>query len=209
MNSRLTSTSRFRTLPSQIYFAADFNKSTFVAELSCANQTCLDMSLEESKICKPLVKPTKTLDKQVLVLLILNGLSIFFMVCFDILFQKQFQNGHRKSKKPLSTFLFTTLFATIILYLSSGSFDKLQFCSMNIKEKICKHQNIYKHVGALHNVDDPLYVSAPCKVFPTGLELVRDSDILDINQTISPCTLELRSRFFIENFEMRPYIRPS
>ena len=58
-------------------------------------------------------------------------------------------------------------------------------------------------------MEDPIYVSGPCKIVPVGFEGSRDYDILDINQTVSPCTLELRSNFFIENFQMSASINPN
>ena len=189
----------------KLYLGDNFYKSTFNAELQCGNQTCLQMSSAESKICKPLIKPTKKLKQHVLVLLILEAFSIFFMVFFDLLFLKS-QNGHESSNKPISTGLFTVIIAVSILCLSSGSFYKPLFCSMNIREKICKEQDNYNHEGALHTKENPIYVSAPCKIltsaFTSTLGRERDYDILNVNHTVSPCTLELRTNFFIENFEM-------
>ena len=167
------------------------------------------MSLAESQICKPLIKPATKLDRDVLVLLILKAFSIFFMICFDLLYVKLSTYGHTKPKKPLSTLLFIILFASTIISLSSGSFAKALFCSMNIREKICETQVNYRHEGAFHTIEDPIYVSAPCELFPIGYGDSRDFDILDINETVSPCSLELRSRFFIENFEMRASVNPN
>ena len=197
------------TLLSELYLAGDFNKSTFEAELQCGNQTCLDMSIAQSKICKPFLKPTTKLDQVTLVLLIFNGCSFFLMICFDLLFIKFHRNGHEKPKKPLSKLSFVVLFATTILYLSSKSFDKALFCSMNINEKICGKQRKYRHEGALHTIEDPIYVSAPCRVLPLGYAVIRDLDILVIDQSVSPCSLELRSNFFIENFQMSATVNPN
>ena len=190
-----------------LYLASDFNKSSLKAELKCGDISCFDMSLTESKICKPFVKPTKKLNHAVLVLLIINGLSICWMVCFDVILVNLPRNGHGTPKKPLSTFVFVVLFASPILYLSSRSFKKSDFCALNIKEPICQKQRNYRHEGALHTIEDPLYISAPEVIFPPGYG--HEGDILDINQTVSPCTLELRTRFFIEIFQMSATVNPN
>ena len=155
------------------------------------------------------MKPTKKVNQVVFVMLILNGCSIFLMCCFDLALINLPKTGHIKHKKPLSTFLFVVLFSATILYLSSRSFDKVLFCSMNMKEKSCETQRNYRHEGAFHTIEDPIYVSAPCELFPISYGDSRDFDILDINETVSPCSLELRSRFFIENFEMRASVNPN
>ena len=78
---------------------------------------------------------------------------------------------------------------------------------MNMKEKICGTQENYQHAGAMHTIEDPIYVSSPCKIFP--MSNGREFDILEINQTVSPCSLELRSTFFIENFQMSASVNPN
>ena len=160
------------------------------------------MSIAERKICKPLVKPSIKITYVVLVLFIIKATSICFMVCFDLLVLKMPQNGHSEPKLSLSTYLFVVFYAVFIVYLSSESFYKALFCSMNMKEKICESQANYRYQGALHTIEDPIYVSAPCKLFSVGNVGLKDSDILDINESVSPCSLELRSNFFIENFQM-------
>ena len=185
-----------------IHLADDFPKTSFEPQLQCGNQTCLHMSLAESKICKPLVKQKKKVDEVVFFLLILYALSICLMVSFDLTSTKLTENSHQKPIQPISKIIFVLIFAAVIIYLTSGTFDKALFCSMNMKEKICEKQVNYRHEGALHTIEDPIYVSAPCKIFPLGGFESRNSEILNINQTISPCTLELRSNFFIEKFEM-------
>ena len=83
---------------------------------------------------------------------------------------------------------------------------------MNMNEKICKKQGNYRHAGVFHTIENPVYVSAPCKVFPLGSEDSRDFHILDISQSESApvsCSLELRSRFFIENFQMSATLNPN
>ena len=197
----------FTSLQSLLFLAPDFNKSTVEAELQCGDQTCFDRSVVESKICKPFVKSTTKVNKVVLVLLLMKAFSFCLMVCFDFVLLKLPKKGHKNPRKRLSTLLFVVSFATIILYLSSTSFNKLIFCSMNMKERICKTQGKFRHKGAMHTIEDPIYVSAPCKIFPVGSD--RDSDILVIDQTISPCSLELRSKFFIENFEMSTSVNPN
>ena len=189
--------------------AGDFNKYTFEAELQCGNRTCLDMSIAESSICKPLIKSSEEMNPVLLVLLIINVLSISLMVCFDLLFVRMSRSGQTKPTKPLSTLLFVVLSAATIIYLSSDSFDKKKFCSMNIKEKICAHQESYRHEGAFHTKDKPIYVSAPHRIFPVGNSGSRDFDILSIDETVSPCTLELRTKFFIENFQMSASVSPN
>ena len=121
--------------------------------------------MAESKICKPFVKPTNELQPVVIASLILGILSICLMVCFDMLVIKLPQDGQQHDMKSFSLLSFTALVGGVILYLSSGSFDKTLFCSMNIKEKICKKQGNYKHEGAAHTFDDQIYISAPCKIF--------------------------------------------
>ena len=140
-------------------------------------------------------------------MLIIKAFSFCCMICFDLVIVKLPHNGHLHPSKALSTLLFVVSFATTILYLSSQSFDKTLFCSMNMKEKICGTQGHYSHKGAMHTFEDPLYVSAPCKISPVCSG--RNSDILDINQTVSPCSLELRSKFFIENFQMSASMNPN
>ena len=85
------------------------------------------MSLAESKICKPLVKPTKAINVVVLVLLTIDAISIGCMVGFDLILVKLPPNGSKSPKKPFITILFVGLFAAIILYLSSGSFNQVFF----------------------------------------------------------------------------------
>ena len=63
---------------------------------------------------------------------------------------------------------------------------------MNMNEKICEKQGNFKHEGALHTIEDPIYVSAPCKVLPIGNAGSHDFDIVVIDQSVSPCSLELR-----------------
>ena len=58
-------------------------------------------------------------------------------------------------------------------------------------------------------MENPIYVSYPCKIFPIGNGLLRDHDILDIDESVSPCSLELRSNFFIENFQMNTSVNPN
>ena len=145
------------------------------------------MSLSESKICKPLVKPTKVLDKVVFVLLILSACSMCTMVSLDLLFVRLSSNGHEKRKKPISLVLYIFIYAGTILYFSSGSFNKPLFCSMNVKENICKNGEKYEYEGGLHGIEDPIYVAAPCKIYPRGSKYVGNSDIIDIDQTKSPC----------------------
>ena len=200
---------KLTTLLSELFLSGDFNKTTLEAELQCGSKSCFEVSLEESKICKPFVKLTKNLDEVTLVLLIMNGVNIWLMVCFDLLLLKLHSKGHKNPKKPICTLLFVVLFAGTILYLSSKSFDKALFCTMNMREKICAKQGNFRHEGALHTSEDPVYVSAPCKVFPVGVGGSRDFDIIDISQIASPCSLELRSNFFIENFQMSATVNPN
>ena len=141
------------------------------------------MSLSESKICKPLVKPVKVLDKVVFVLLILSACSMCTMVSLDLIFVRLSPNGHEERKKPISLILYIFIYAGTILYFSSGSFNKPLFCSMNVKENICKKGEKYEYVG----FEDPVYISAPCKIYPQASDYVGDSDIIDIDHTISPC----------------------
>ena len=193
-----------------LYVTRDFNQSSFEAELLCGSQTCFQMSISESKICKPFVKPTKTLGNVMLFLLILYAVSFLLMVCIDFVVIKLPRDEHQKADS-LGSALFTLLFAGTILGLSSKSFESHLFCSMNYKEKICEKQRNYKHEGALHTIDDPIYVSAPCKVSSKEYEKIHfnNSDILHITQEVSPCTFELRSEFFIEYFEMEESISPN
>ena len=199
----------FTTLASPLFLAGDFNQHTFEAELQCGNRTCLEMSIAESSICKPLIKFSKKINPALVVLLIINALSVALMVCFDMLFLKTPQNGLTQPTKPISTLLFVVFCAAAIVYLSSDSFEKHKFCSMNIKEKICEHQESYRHEGAFHTKDKPIYVSAPHRIFPVGNSGSRDFDILSIDETVSPCTLELRTKFFIENFQMSASVSPN
>ena len=144
------------------------------------------MSIAESKICKPFVKQSTKLDQVTLVLLISYGCSVFGMFLFD-LFLITNRNRSKKLNQPQQspTAVFVVLFATTILYLSSKSFDKTLFCSMNMKETICGKQGNFIHEGALHTIEDPIYISAPCRVFPVGYGRSRDLDILVINKTLS------------------------
>ena len=169
------------------------------------------MSLEKSEICKPFIKPTKELHLVVPILLIIRGISICMMICFDLIFIKLHQRGNVKTKAPLSLFLFVGLIASAILFLSSESFNKKLFCAMNINEKICKTQRNYKHAGSMHTFEDPLYVSAPCEASPEDyvFTYLGNSDILNLTDKISPCTIELRSNFFIEHFQMSDSVSPN
>ena len=161
---------RYRTLPSHLLLADDFIKTSFEPKLKCGQQTCLKMSLAESKICKPLVKQKEEVDVVVVFLLIVNALSFCLMVSFDLTFMRLPEKTLQKSKQPISKILFVLIFAAVIIYLSSGTFDKALFCSMNMKEEICEKQVNYKHVGALHTIEDPVYVSAPCRILPLGYD---------------------------------------
>ena len=120
------------------------------------------------------------------------------------------RDEHQKAD-PIGSALFTLLFAGTILGLSFKNFETHLFCSMNYKEKICEKQRNYKHEGAMHTIDDPVYVSAPCKVISNGYETrnFNNSDILHITQAVSPCTFELRSKFFVEHFEMKESVSPN
>ena len=60
----------------------------------------------------------------------------------------------------------------------------------------------------MHTIDDPIYISAPCKIYPVSNGDLPNFDILQISK-IMPCTLELRSDFFIENFEMSEPLSPN
>ena len=153
------------------------------SELQCGSQTCWEMSLFESKICKPLVKPTQGLDKVVFVLIVLSICSVCMMVCFDLLFVRLSPHGHIERKNSISLLLYILIYAGAIVYFSSGSFNKHLFCSMNMKENICKGGEKYEYRA----FEDPIYVSAPCKMYTKADGFVGDSDIIDIDQTISPC----------------------
>ena len=143
----------------------------------------------------------------VFVLLILGAFTSCFNICFDLLFIKLHKNGNQEMKKSLCFFLFIAIYATTIIYLSSGNFNKVLFCSMNIQEEICSNQENYKHSAAF--VKTALYVSAPRKILPDMSNHLGYSDIININGTISPCTLQLRSSFFIETFQMSAFVSPN
>ena len=190
---------------------SDFYKSNFSADLQCGEQTCWDMSIAESKICKPFVKQIKNLGQVLVALLIIHASNICCMVCFDIAYMKVMQNRNETSKATLSLLSFVIPFAALIIFLSAGSFNDRLFCAMNINEKICNKQRRYNHEGALHTTKDPIYVSAPCKLLSERYEFkyLGNADVLDIDQDIAPCSFELRSNFFIENFEMSKSASPN
>ena len=206
---------RFTTLFSDLYLGSNFEKSTFAPALQCGNQTCWERSLSESKICKPLIKPTKELFPLVFNLFVLSAFSVCFMIFFDLLGIKLPRNGHEKVNPSLSLYLFVVLFAAVTLYLSSKNFEKQLFCAMNWKETICRNENKYKHEGALHTIEEPIYISAPCEVSSRDFDFTElgNSDILNIDTEIddelSPCSFELRSDFFIERYQMNVSVSPN
>ena len=132
------------------------------------------------------------------------------MICFDLIFTILPKHGHKNDKPLLSLYLFVGLFAATILVLSYRSFNMKLFCAMNINENICNTQRKYKYAGALHTIEDPIYVSAPCEVSSDDYvyRYLRNSDILNITVTI-PCTIEMRSNFFIEHFQMKDSVTPN
>ena len=113
--------------------------------INCGEKiSCMEKSIKESAICKPIIKKStaeNSIDDVLLNLIILCFIGKIFVVVCDQIYHYIISNDaliHQQQFPAVWTIIpFSILYFSVFVYLSASNFDSNRFCELNMNERIC------------------------------------------------------------------------